>query len=599
MRRENSIAVLPIIPLSSIKEDHFFCDGLSEEIINAISHLKELFVTSRTSSFHFKNTSLEVSEIAADLGVKYIIEGSLRRFEDQFKITIQIVNAVGDFHIWSEVFDFENENIFKIQESVATSVKDALKKLLNTNDKAENLISSPHTSIEAFELNLKAKDLSTDLSGSSVKLALELIEKALEIDPENDAFISTKALLVTTLGINGSWPLHLAGRQALDLCEEALRFNNKNMDALAVKGYLIFVITGDVDLFYENINTVLREKPRDVLALHFVSIIESALGNYNKSMEANELAYEIDPMSPLPKYLRFLNLMRLRKYEEALEEANNFVKDHPNHLNAHNIRGHILLRLKKPKEALKQWSNLPGPNGETIKFYGGISMAYAIMGLISKAEENLALSKQHDKNLNLSYCENPSVFVNLFLGRFEEAFSVLEEDVKIGKWYTRFYRANPYIDPILNNPRSAILENALVGTYTYGEVEKVKYAKSGLTEDDLLAIEIQLNDYIEEHKPFLDPKINLKKLAKKLNVSPNNLSQVINTQNNKNFFDYINSLRIKHLLEMLNDRQNEKFTILSLAYEAGFNSKSTFNASFKKLTGLTPTEYIKSIEVEV
>lgn len=141
---------------------------------------------------------------------------------------------------------------------------------------------------------------------------------------------------------------------------------------------------------------------------------------------------------------------------------------------------------------------------------------------------------------------------------------------------------------------SAITENNQVVLET-----KKKYQKSGLSDSDALTIHKRLTDLMSSEKPYKNPEITLVELAQLLNVHPNILSQVINTLENKNFYDYINEKRIEEFKSIVLLPKSKKYTLLSLALECGFNSKTTFNRNFKKLSGVSPSEYLKRIHVEI
>ncbi len=127
-------------------------------------------------------------------------------------------------------------------------------------------------------------------------------------------------------------------------------------------------------------------------------------------------------------------------------------------------------------------------------------------------------------------------------------------------------------------------------------IQTSKYEKSGLTNETAMEIHGLLSQRIEEEQLYINPELTLNELAKVLAIHPNNLSQVINTFENKNFYDYINSKRIEHFIKLTSKPENRKFTILSLAFDSGFNSKSSFNKYFKKVTEVTPSEFLKSLE---
>ncbi len=129
--------------------------------------------------------------------------------------------------------------------------------------------------------------------------------------------------------------------------------------------------------------------------------------------------------------------------------------------------------------------------------------------------------------------------------------------------------------------------------------EKIKYAKSTLTKEDAIVIHNALQKAIHQDKIYANPEITLSELANILDVHPNNLSQVINSFEQKNFYDYINEKRVEAFITLVSNPKNHKYTLLALAYDCGFNSKPSFNRNFKKVTGLSPTAYIKQLEVDV
>ncbi|MCX2681131.1 helix-turn-helix domain-containing protein [Galbibacter sp. EGI 63066] len=150
---------------------------------------------------------------------------------------------------------------------------------------------------------------------------------------------------------------------------------------------------------------------------------------------------------------------------------------------------------------------------------------------------------------------------------------------------TKFVRDKPIIQSIQNNIEERISTS-----------KKNKYEKSNLSYSQADAIYENLTQIMQEEKPFLNPYLGLNDLAEKLQVHPNTLSQIINTKEQRNFFDYINRHRIEQFKHEISRPDNQKFTILSIAYDCGFNSKTTFNRNFKKVTGLSPTQYLKQVK---
>lgn len=595
LRRDNSIAVLPISNLSTNEEDGLFCDGITEEIINSLSKIKGAFVTSKTSSFYFKDQKLDITEIAQKLGVKYIVEGSMRRSGDQVRITIQLINAQEDYHYWSENFDRKLKNIFEIQDEISLEVKERFREVIGHFDIELHQLDD-NRSFEAYELILRAKRISTDLSESGVSQGFTMIEQAISLAPNYDQAHAVKAGYIIALGLIGAWPLAESCKQALESADHALSLNPKNAEALGVKGLIEFVLTGNLTKTYAYLDKAVSIGLTDSGPLLFKALCCSATGDYDCAMESIDIATERDPFSFLPSYFRCVSLLRLRQYEEAENEVDKVLAKFPNHLNIYHIKGQIFLRTGRYKLALAHFTKMPISDNKKVPYYCGLAQAFALLGNLSEAEENIDLALEHDHQLKLTNKENPEVIVNFLLGKFEEGFKHLEADVRSNKYYLRFYRCNPFFDPIIEDPRAKILEQVIFEETDQKIDNHSKYAKSGFGEKEIQTLGKKLSDLMHNEKPFLDPQLSLKKLAEMMDISPNKLSQVINSQKDKNFFDFVNSYRIRELTELLKEDENKQYTILSLALDAGFNSKSTFNASFKKLTGLTPSEYLKSID---
>jgi TolB-like protein len=174
-----SIAVLPFVNMSNDPEQEYFCDGISEEIINALAQLNNLRVIARTSAFSFKDKNVDVREIGKTLDVSTLLEGSVRKSGNKLRITTQLVNVADGSHLWANRYDREMQDIFSIQEDIAQNVATSLRGVL-TNEERE-AIRRPETSVQAYEYFLKGRQLFHQLS---LRESIKFFRKALELDPE-------------------------------------------------------------------------------------------------------------------------------------------------------------------------------------------------------------------------------------------------------------------------------------------------------------------------------------------------------------------------------------------------------------------------------
>jgi len=174
-----SIAVLPFVNLSSDPEQEYFSDGISEELLNLLAKIPELRVTSRTSAFSFKGTDLKITEVAHQLRVAHILEGSVRKAGNQLRITAQLIEAESDIHLWSETYDRKLDNIFAIQDEIAVAVVAQLKvELLGEVSKFQTADPA------AYDLLLQARELVWQYTPEAYKAAIPIIREALEVDPD-------------------------------------------------------------------------------------------------------------------------------------------------------------------------------------------------------------------------------------------------------------------------------------------------------------------------------------------------------------------------------------------------------------------------------
>jgi TolB-like protein len=184
---DKSIAVLPFVNLSSDQEQEWFADGLTEEVLNALTKARDLLVTARTSSFKFKGTNQEIPEIAKQLGVAHILEGSVRKGGDRIRVTAQLIRAEDGFHLWSETYDRDEADVISIQEDLAMAIAGALKTAMDPEALAA-MMSAGTRSVPAYEAYLEGQALSNEVSATGQmdrdRMSYEKFELARELDPE-------------------------------------------------------------------------------------------------------------------------------------------------------------------------------------------------------------------------------------------------------------------------------------------------------------------------------------------------------------------------------------------------------------------------------
>ncbi|MDI1242275.1 MAG: hypothetical protein PSX80_10180, partial [bacterium] len=217
----NSIAVLPFMNISADADNEYFCDGLAEELLNALAKIDKLKVAARTSAFSFKGKNIHISEIGRLLGVNTVLEGSVRKAGDRIRITAQLINARDGYHLWSETYDREMKDIFDVQDEITLALVEALKvKLLGHQQLA---VLKHHTaSPEAYELYLRGISYFTKFTPEFFQKAIDSFEKAIAIDPQYAAAYASLAESYSEMsffGFSSQWipKAKQAARKAVEI----------------------------------------------------------------------------------------------------------------------------------------------------------------------------------------------------------------------------------------------------------------------------------------------------------------------------------------------------------------------------------------------
>jgi adenylate cyclase len=328
-----SIAVLPFANMSGNPEQEYFCDGLTEEIINALSNLPQVFVIARNSTFTYKGKAVDVKQVGREMGVQYVMEGSIRREGNRLRITAQLINALTGRHMFSERYDRELKEIFAIQDEIAIKVLTALRVAL-TDGEFARFQDKGVTNLEAYFKLLEAKELANRVHRESNAQAQRLAEEALTLDPRS-------ARAYQTLALTHFWDFWLGPpkspdesiRQGIAMAQKAIALDENYADAHGILG-MLYINKGDYEKAVESGERAASLAPNSASA--FVTY-GSTLMHSSRPAEAIpilEKALRLSPVKPFSMSLANLgNSHRMMgKFEEALPFYKRLLKDLPMHL---------------------------------------------------------------------------------------------------------------------------------------------------------------------------------------------------------------------------------------------------------------------------
>ncbi len=290
---DNSVAVLPFVNMSSDPEQEYFSAGLSEELLNLLARIPELQVAARTSSFSFKGKDLAIPEIASQLKVAHVLEGSVRKQGDQIRITAQLIRADNGYHLWSEAYDRQLDNVFQIQEDIAVAVVDALKiTLLGEAPKTRK------TDAEAYQLFLEGQYLKHQISYDSLNRAVDAFRKAVEIDP---SYAPAWAELADTyIWGGGQDRLSLEEQHALadEAIQKAISNDPDYAFAYYVRGVLWFFGKRDFRKGMEDFEHALALDPDNAFTVAAIGKGALLMGDYELAISQYQKALAIEPVVP-------------------------------------------------------------------------------------------------------------------------------------------------------------------------------------------------------------------------------------------------------------------------------------------------------------
>jgi adenylate cyclase len=348
-----SIAVLPFQNMSGDPEQEYFVDGMVEEITTAISRLPWLFVIARNSSFAYKGKSPDLRQVGRELGVRYVLEGSVRKAGNRVRITGQLIDTVTGAHIWADRFDGALDDIFEIQDQMASSVVGAIEPKLRQSE-IERAGRKPTESLDAYDLYLRALAQFHKLTRESYAEAIDLAGRALVIDPY---YAPAAALIAFTraMEVTQGWtrPDETGIAEMTDFARRAIQYGKDDPDALWMAS-LGIGRSGDMKTAASVVDRALLLNANSAHAWMMKGFIHACQNQPKPAFDALERAMRLSPLDPLGYFFAWclgLAAFEEGQYERAIEWADRSLRDEPTYLAALRIKVAACSLLGRPTEA--------------------------------------------------------------------------------------------------------------------------------------------------------------------------------------------------------------------------------------------------------
>jgi serine/threonine-protein kinase len=439
-----SVAVLPFVNMSPSKDDEYFSDGITEEVINALANVEGLRVVSRTSAFAYKNKNLSVRQIGEELAVATVLEGSVRREGNALRLTAQLINATDGYHLWSKTYDRELKSVFAVEDELARAIADALTPRLL---KQVALVQQGTGNTEAHDLYLKGRHLWSRRTAEDLKEAMGFFKKAIAVDPRYGlAYAGLADCYILLAEYTGS-PRAEAVSLARPLAFRALELGGDLAEAHASLG-LISLNDFEWATAEREFKRAIELRSGYATAHHWYALLLASLGRFAEAQAEAQRALELDPASPVVSNLVGVVHYESRDYERAIAAFRKTLEMNPGFSASREMLACAYAAAGRRAEAMAELDQIRASAVEHTAMRAWILGA---VGDAAGARKLMQEVERHPDPIRSKPAMKAALYANT--GEIERAFALLDEAYAERDWMLRDVKVNPLWDPLRKDPR--------------------------------------------------------------------------------------------------------------------------------------------------
>jgi TolB-like protein/Flp pilus assembly protein TadD len=442
--------VLPFEDLSADKENEYFCDGLSEELINALSHIRELRVAARTSAFSFKGRETDIREVGKKLNVGAVLEGSVRKSGERLRITAQLVNVKDGYQIWSGQFDREMKDVLDIQEEISLTIVDYLKINLSQDEK-EKILKRATEDHEAYDYYLKGRYFWYRRQDKDFQRGLQYFQQAIDTDP---GFALPYVGIADTFNLFGIWdfmPPSQAYSRAKEAAKKALEIDPELAEVHASLGWIATFYDWDWPAAEKHFLKAIQTKPDYALAHHWYGNYLTCMGRADEAIREMQKACELEPLEPVnPSHLG-LALYMARRFDESIEVLRKVIESDPELWVAYWYQSVNFVAKKMWAEAISTLQKLVELTAGSVIALSTLGWAYGAAGMKDEAFKILERLDGMSKDRYVGSFWRAWVWIGL--GEKNEALENLEKAFLERDSMLAWIKVAPLIDGLRSEPR--------------------------------------------------------------------------------------------------------------------------------------------------
>jgi TolB-like protein/Tfp pilus assembly protein PilF len=450
---EKSIAVLPFENLSGDPNNAYFTEGIQEEILTRLSKIADLKVISRTSTQHFKSSPDNLSQIAQRLGVTNILEGSVQKAANQVRVSVQLINATTDAHLWAESFDRELTDIFKVESDIAKNIAEALQATLTGSEK-QAIAKHPTANPEAYELYLKGRFFWNKRTGADLRRAIDYFSQAIENDPKYAQAYSGLADCYSSLGFGfdvGSLAPKEAMRKAKAAALKALEMDDTLAEAHTSLAFTKLNYDWDWSGAEREFKRAIELNPNYDNAHHWYSHYFTAMGQTEESLAESKRALELDQLGLIMNEHLGWHYFYARQYDLAIEQFRKTLEMDPNYGLTHWYLGMAYEQKAKYVEALAELQKGKDLLKENVGVEADLGHTYAVSGNREEAQKVMDELEELSKQRYVSSYHIALIYTGL--GEKDRAFEWLEKAYEERSDLLVYLKVEPRLDRLRSDPR--------------------------------------------------------------------------------------------------------------------------------------------------
>ena len=456
----NRLAVLPFVNMSADPENEYFSDGITEELLNALTKVDGLQVTSRTSAFAFKGKHDDVREIAIKLNVDKILEGSVRKAGNRVRITTQLINAADGYHIWSENYDRDLTDIFVVQDEISGIIANKLRENLSLSKQSEQLVIAPTKNIEAYTLFLKGLYFRSKITPADMLKAIDLFEQAIKLEPGYAAAYAYIAGTYSYLGSTGQVRPEKAFKIVNEYSEKALQLDDTIAESHLAKANAHMFYKWNPKAAYESLQKAIQLAPAHSEAYDVFGLFHILIGKKEEAIKILEKASLNDPLAPHLNHMLAEAYIMNNQYDDALRISDRLLEMEPQMRVALETKGWCYGLKGDWHKAAEYFTEVHRLTNHPLKGLAPLGFAYGMLGEKEKTLDIIKKIEQRQIDEPNAVLDPDLMMVWWSLRDFDKTYYYLHKCIEQQMGPFNYMLELPMMKGVEEDPRiKALLDN--------------------------------------------------------------------------------------------------------------------------------------------